>query len=64
MFIVPLTISKYLLINLKIDKNKNKKGIEDKEEKKEEKGMFKAYQVAQEMIRDRLEDKDKEAAKD
>lgn len=34
------------------------------EEKKEEKGMFKAYQVAQEMIRDRLEDKDKEAAKD
>ena len=34
------------------------------EEKKEEKRMFKAYQVAQEMIRDRLEDKDKEAAKD
>ena len=34
------------------------------EEKDKKKGMFKAYQIAQEMIKDRLEDVDKEAAKE
>ena len=34
------------------------------EEKEKSKGMFKAYQIAQEMIKDRLEDVDKEAAKE
>ena len=29
----------------------------------DKKGMFRAYQVAQEMIKDRLEDVDEEAAK-
>ena len=34
------------------------------EENDKKKGMFKAYQIAQEMIKDRLEDVDKEAAKE
>ena len=34
------------------------------EEKDKQKGMFKAYQIAQEMIKDRLEDMDKDAAKE
>jgi len=34
------------------------------EEKDKKKGMFKAYQIAQEMIKDRLDDVDKDAAKE
>ena len=34
------------------------------QEEDKKKGMFKAYQVAQEMIRDRLEDEDAEVARE
>ena len=38
--------------------------MENMEEEENKKGMFRAYQVAQEMIKDRLEDVDEEAAKE